>query len=117
MRRRSVLSRKLSVSMVDEAKVVRCLDCFNKVLAKSMYAHIVIQHHRIPREKEVLVQPLPHTLKRLKPHFQRIAAKLLSELREEQRIVKVRGDFVKDMRRVSLQAKRRLRSRKDGQQQ
>lgn len=62
---------------------VRCTDCQENVLAKAIYAHIVIRHRRVPEDGEIhpAFYPLPQQMRRLLPHLERIISAFLREER------------------------------------
>ena len=71
--------QNLLVTFATNPQSTICLECGCVVLEKSIYAHIVLQHHRLPRQYEVPLRLYP-TLsgwRRLRPHLDRIVARYL----------------------------------------
>jgi hypothetical protein len=64
---------------------ILCWECFEVVLAKALYAHIVIRHSRLPASHEVPERflPLPAARRRLQPHVDKIVSDFVETSRRQ----------------------------------
>jgi hypothetical protein len=75
--------KELKITTLETATLV-CNECGKDILAKSLFAHVILRHRRMPRPREVPqpFHPNDKALERLRPHINRLVDAFLGEARQ-----------------------------------